>query len=300
MEPKPVTTRRTAIAATLAMAFSRPTLLIGENNTQLQTRLAEIEHHSQGRLGVALLDTATGRITGFRTTQRFPMCSTFKALAVALVLRRVDQGQEQLTRRVPVAATDLLPYAPTVEKRSAAGFMTVAELCEAAVTLSDNAAANLLLASFGGPPAVTAFLRSVGDTRTRLDRNEPTLNSSIPGDPRDTTTPAAMASTMSRLALADVLTPASRTQLCEWLIACTTGVSKLRAGFPAGTKIGDKTGSGDNGTNNDAAIVWLPGRKPLVIASYLTGSPLAAPDLNGIHAEVGRAIVDSLGIARLR
>jgi beta-lactamase class A len=283
-------TRREAIASVAAAVLVSPASLIGAPSRSLTAKLADIQTRSKGRLGVAILDTASGRTTGLRIDERFPMCSTFKLLAVALVLHRLDHGEETFDRRVPLSASDLLPYAPTAEKRVSAGYMTVADLCEAAVTVSDNAAANLLLASFGGPAALTAFLRSIGDPSTRLDRNEPSLNESTPGDPRDTTTPGVIVQTLNLILLGNVLTPASRTRLCDWMIACTTGLAKLRVGFPAGTTIGDKTGSGSHGSNNDIAVIWRPGRKPLLIASYLTESPLSTDEENAIHAEVGRVI----------
>jgi beta-lactamase class A len=172
--------------------------------------------------------------------------------------------------------------------------MTIAELCEAAITLSDNTAANLLLASFGGPPALTAFLRSTGDGITRLDRIEPTLNEAIPGDPRDTTSPIAMLENLNRFLLGNTLNPVSRRRLTNWMVACQTGKTKLRSGVPRDWKEGDKTGSGENGTSNDIAIFWPPHRAPILVTAYLTGSKLSDSEQNAIIADVGRALADSL------
>ena len=245
-----------------------------------------IEAESGGRLGVCILDTATGRRIGHRAEERFPMCSTFKWLAAALVLQRVDAGQETLERSLAVARSAILPHSPLTEPH-VGGRMTMSALCEAAVTQSDNAAANLMLASFGGPATLTAYLRSLGDPTTRLDRNEPTLNEALPDDPRDTTTPAAMLGLLQTLLLGDALKTASRDRLRDWLLANRTGDDRLRARLPAGWLVGDKTGAGAFGTNNDVAIVWPPKRPPLLVTAYLTQTKLAYSQSNGTLAAVG-------------
>lgn len=237
---------------------------------------ARIEAECGGRLGVAVLDTHNGRRMGHRADERFAMCSTFKLLAGAAVLTRHDAGKEQLDRRIRYDAKDLVTYSPVTGKYVAAG-MTLAELCDAAITVSDNTAGNLLLASFGGPEGLTAFTRTLGDSVTRLDRIEPELNEAAPGDPRDTTTPAAMAANIRALVLGDALSAQSREQLKRWLIASKTGDTALRAGWT----VGDKTGSGERGTRNDVGVIWPPGREPVVVSVYLTrracGSSSAMP-----------------------
>ena len=245
-----------------------------------------IERGARGRLGVAVLDTASGRIDGHRLDERFPMCSTFKWLAAALVLQRVDAGRERLDRRVAVDTTRLPPYSPATER--AAGTLSVAELCEAAVTLSDNGAANLLLADFGGPAALTAFARTLGDPATRLDRIEPDMSESRPGDPRDTTTPRGMATALRAALFGPALSPASREQLAQWLVDAKTGAKRLRAGLPSGWRVGDKTGTGAHGSTNDVAVVWPTGRAPIVIAAYLTETRADEGVRNGALAQVGR------------
>jgi beta-lactamase class A len=260
----------------------------------LDVAIAKIEAESGGRLGVAVLNTGTGALAGHRIDERFPMCSTFKTLAAAAILARVDAGKEQLARRIAVEQNDILSYAP-ITKQHVGQDMTVAELCEAAVTLSDNTAANLLLASLGGPSAITAYARSLGDDVTRLDRIEPELNEATPGDPRDTTTPAAMAKNLKLLATGTVLSAASCDQLVAWLVGCKTGDAKLRAGLPKSWRVGDKTGSGDHGSSNDAAVIWPNGEPPVIVTSYLTET--AAPDdkRNAAHAAVGRAVAAAFG-----
>ncbi len=218
------------------------------------------------------------------------MCSTFKFLAAAHVLARVDRGEEWLDRRVAFAQEDLVPYSPATKARVGETGMSIAELCEAAVAVSDNTAANLLLASLGGPEGLTAFARSLGDDATRLDRIEPELNESIPGDPRDTTTPAAMLADMRALLLGEVLSPDSRDQLAAWLVASTTGGKRLRAGLPPDWRVGDKTGTSGNGVFNDIAIAWLPNRRPLLVTAYYAESNASAVQADAVLADVGRIV----------
>lgn len=257
-------------------------------------RLAALEMKHGGRLGVAMLDTGNGRRVTHRGDQRFLLCSTFKLLAVAAVLARVDQGREQLDRRVVFGRNELLEYAPVTRRHVGVPGMSVAQLCKAAITLSDNTAANLLLAELGGPPAVTRFVRRNGDAVTRLDRNEPSLNDGSPGDLRDNTTPSAMLGSMRRLLLGDGLSRASRQQLNTWLNETSTGTAKIRAGVPFGWSVGDKTGSGSHGETNDVAILRPPHGAPILVTAYYAGSPANRAARDAVLAEVGRIAV-SLG-----
>jgi beta-lactamase class A len=250
--------------------------------------LAELQRRHGGRLGVAMLDTGTGRRVSQRGDERFLMCSTFKLLAVAAVLARVDAGKEKLDRRIVFGPDVLLDHAPVTRRHVGAPGMTIAALCEAAITLSDNTAANLLLASLGGPAAVTRFVRGLGDPVTRLDRIEPELNHGSPGDVRDTTTPNAMLDTLRRLLLGHALTAASRDLLLTWMRACTTGLDKLRAGMPADWQAGDKTGSGAHGESNDVAILWPPRRQPILVTAYYAGSSADSEQRSAVLAAIGR------------
>jgi len=252
--------------------------------------LARIERDSGGRLGVALRDTGSGEQAAFHGGDAFPMCSTFKLLAAAAVLRRVDQGGETLGRRVVYAPGDLVTYSPATEQHVKDG-MTLAELCDAAVTLSDNTAGNLLLASIGGPQGLTAFARSLGDAKTRLDRIEPQLNEAAPGDPRDTTTPLAMLENVHKLVLGDALSAASRRHLAGWLRASKTSAGRFQAGLPSSWRVGSKTGSGERGTTNEIGVAWPPAGAPLVFAIYLTNTTAPAARRNATLAAVGRALM---------
>jgi beta-lactamase class A len=250
---------------------------------------AEIERKVGGKIGVSAVDTGSGAKIGFRGEERFPFCSTFKLVLAGAVLARVDAGKERLDRTIPFSADALLDYAPTTRAHVSEGAMSVEALCEAAVVVSDNTAANLLLDTIGGPAGLTAYFRSLGDAVSRLDRNEPTLNTSILSDPRDTTTPDAMVNTMKRVLLGDALAPPSRERLVAWMVACTTGGERLRAGLPRDWRVGDKTGTGMNGATNDVAITWPPGRPPVLLAVYALGADAPQARLNAALAEVAAA-----------
>jgi beta-lactamase class A len=257
--------------------------------------LPGIERASGGRLGVYALDTGTNQTLKHRSHERFPMCSTFKTLAVGAVLSRVDAGNEDLNRRVAIADADILDYAPVTKAHLRIGSMTIAELCAAAIEWSDNTAANLLLHSLLGPAGVTRFARKIGDTTTRLDRNEPSLNTAIPGDPRDTTTPLAMATDVRALVLGTALKPASRARLTTWLVNAKTGTTRLRAGWPTGWRVGDKTGSGAYNTANDVAVAWPPNRAPWIVAVYYTGSTSNEGVRNRVFPLVAQAVATKFG-----
>lgn len=254
--------------------------------------LAGIEQAAQGRLGVAMLDTGSGLQLGWRQDERFAMASTFKLVLAGWMLALVDQGRERLDARVRYGRDAVVAYSPVSGDRAGeGGGLTVGELCSATVSLSDNTAANVLLARHGGPAAFTAFVRSLGDGVTRLDRNEPMLNEAAVGDPRDTTTPLAMLRTMQKLVLGDALTPASRAWLQRWLEATSTGGQRLRAGVPGWT-VGDKTGTaGDSGTANDIGVLWPPGgAAPVLVACYLTRSTVAPAQREAAIAQVARHV----------
>ena len=252
-----------------------------------------VEKASGGRLGVAVLDTATGARTNHRGDERFPMCSTFKVLAAGAVLAKVDAGVEHLERLIKFEPKDVVAYSPITGSHVGGAGMPLREICAAAIEYSDNTAANLLLSSIGGPAGVTRFARSLGDNVTRLDRIEPGLNEALPGDLRDTTTPTAMLNDVHSLVLGSVLSAVSRDQLKQWLLGNTTGDERLRAGVPKGWRVGDKTGSGDRGTTNDVGILWPPGHAPVIVSVYLTSSTASSNARNATIAAVGRTIAKS-------
>lgn len=258
-------------------------------------RIAAIEERIGGRVGVYAVDTATRRELVHRADERFAMCSTFKWVLAAAVLERVDRRELSLDERIAYDAAALLEHAPITEARVGEGALAIDVLAHAAVTVSDNTAANLLLTRIGGPAAVTRFARSSGDAVTRLDRTEPGLNEYVSGDPRDTTSPRAMALLMERVLCGDVLSVASRERLSQWLRACDTGKARLRAGFPSDWVAGDKTGTGGRGSANDVAIGWPPKRAPVLVAAYLSEGTADLSKLQDAHAEIGRLVAHHLG-----
>jgi beta-lactamase class A len=277
-------------AATLASLRARADPSAEERLDLANKHLASIEECEGGRLGVFVRDTGIGLTFTHRADERFPMCSTFKLLAAAAALKRVDEGAERLDRTIPFGPSDLLEYAPIAKTHVADGGMTLAEACAAAIDWSDNTAANLILQAIGGPAGFTQFARSLGDSTTRLDRNEPSLNTATPGDERDTTSPRATAKDMGQVPLGRVLSEASRRRLQAWLIDDKVGNKRLRAGLPPSWPIGDKTGTGDHGTANTIAIIWPPERAPLIATVYYTESSAPTEARNAIHKEIGALI----------
>jgi beta-lactamase class A len=260
--------------------------------SRLRAALAQLEQINGGRLGVAVLDTGSGERSHYRADERFPMCSTFKFLLASAVLRRVDAHQETLERAIAIPAKPLLFNSPLTDPH-AGGTMTIAALCHAALTRSDNTAANLLLESMGGPASITSFSRSIGDAVTRLDRMETSLNESLAGDPRDTTSPTAMAGDLQSVLLGDILSQSSRNQLTLWMEANLTGLERLRAALPADWRAADKTGSNGEHTSNDIAVLWPPGKPPVIVAAYITQCSGPESKRTAMLAEIGRLVRES-------
>jgi beta-lactamase class A len=290
--------RRIFAFASAALVLNRPAFAKSPPNafSHLPEEFGRIEQDSGGRLGVAVLDTGSGTEAKHRADERFPMCSTFKLLAVAAILARVDAGREKLDRTITFGPGDIVPNSPMTSARISEGRMSLADLCEAAMTVSDNTAANLLLADLGGPAGLTAYARSIGDKVTHLDRIEPELNEASQDDPRDTTSPAAMVADMKSLVLGNVLSQASKKQLTDWLLANKTGGARMRARLDKNWRVGDKTGSGERGTTNDVGLIWPPGRDPVIASIYLTGSSGSGDERNATIAAVGYAIGSALQV----
>lgn len=253
--------------------------------------MATLERQSGGRFGVAVLDTATGEHSGYRAGERFPMCSTFKFLLASAVLQRVDRRDEATDRTVMIPPRPLLSNSPLTEAHAGRS-MTIGSLCQAIITHSDNTAANLLLESIGGSSGLTSFARSIGDTVTRLDRTELSLNEALAGDPRDTTSPAAMVGDLRAVLLGHVLSSSSRSELIRWMESSVTGLRDLRSRLPSGWRIADKTGSNGSHTRNDIAVVWPARGRPIVIAAYITQSPGPESRREEFLATTGKLIAD--------
>jgi len=249
------------------------------------------ETQLKARVGYAELDLSSGKVmSGYRANERFPMMSTFKVLLCGAVLARVDEGKERLDRRISYQKSDLIVYSPVTEKHLADG-MTLGELCDAAITMSDNTAANLLLRTIGGPQKLTDFLRKTGDSVTRLDRWEPELNEALPGDSRDTTTPGHMAQTLRQLLTGNVLTAASQKQLIDWMEADKVAGPLLRSVLPQGWFIADKSGAGERGARGIVAALGPDGKPSRIVVIYLTGTQATMDERNAQIAEIGDALI---------
>jgi beta-lactamase class A len=251
--------------------------------------IAEMEKKLGLRIGVAALDTGNGNSIFYRENERALMCSTFKLMLVAATLKRADAGQEKLDRVIHYQKSDLLDYAPETSKNLAHG-MSVKALCAAAIALSDNTAANLLFTGVGGPEGLTRFARDLGDSRSRFDRIEGALN--VPDGEKDTTMPSAMLANLKDILLGDTLSATSRKQITDWMIACSTGLTRLRAGLPPGWRVGDKTGSG-SGQLNDVAILWPPGnRAAVLVCAYTAGNKPNDASHEHALADIGKIVAD--------
>jgi len=278
---------------TLLAAF--PVVLAGAARAEeAAPGFAAYEAVAGGRIGVFAENLKTGAKIAWRADQRFAMCSTFKASLAACVLARVDRGEDRLDGMEAYDQAVIQEYSPVAKANLAKGGLSVAELCRGAVELSDNTCANLLLARIGGPSALTDFWRSTGDAVTRLDRYEPEMSRSQPPDLRDTTTPAAMAGSLRRFVLGDVLSPASREQLTRWMLNCKTGTDLLRAGLPNGWTVGDKTGSNGRDVIGDIAVAWPEPARPMVMCAYTQGGSATVPQLRRLFADIARGIAGQL------
>jgi beta-lactamase class A len=289
--------RRELMFAALALPLALPSSARADPADTRRGALADLEREAGGRLGVHLSD-GRGFAFGYRDTEGFPLCSTFKAMLAAAVLAQSATDPALLARRLPFTQADLVPYSP-VTTPHAGSDMSVFDLCEGTLQTNDNTAANLLMKMLGGPAAVTRFARAIGDASFRLDRwetgkGDTDLNTSIPGDPRDTTSPRAMAASMFRLLEGNALPAAQRAQLRAWMLGNKTGDARIRAGAPAGAKVADKTGSGQRGSTNDIGMLWLPDGRALALAVYYTAEREGMPNKSEVVAAATRIAISAL------
>lgn len=282
---------------TCGAVISVPAHAKQDAQSRLETEFRKLEDASGGRLGVSATDTETGRRVQYRADERFPFCSTFKTLLVAAILKKSETDTGLLEKNISYSKKDLVSWAPVTQNHLSDG-MSIFNLCAAALQYSDNTAANLLLREVGGPESLTAFARSIKDSMFVLNRWETELNSALPGDERDTTTPSAMEASLSALVLGGVLGEMQTELLQNWLKGNTTGTESIRAGVPGGWSVGDKTGSGGYGTTNDIAVIWPPSGKPMVLAVYFTQNKEDAPARRDILARVAELIIEEFEKAR--
>ncbi|AYF35306.1 class A beta-lactamase [Vreelandella alkaliphila] len=270
-----------------------PSVLMAQDDNLL-TEVERIERQLDARVGFAAYDLETEQRWEYNADQLFAMSSTFKTLACASLLQRVDEGSEQLGRRVKVSASDIVTYSPVTEAYADNREISLFELCEATMTTSDNTAANLILQAIGGPQAVTAFVRDLGDSVTRLDRWETELNEAAPHDERDTTTPNAMVSNLEKLVVGNALSPQSKNQLREWLVNNEVADGLFRSQMPDEWVIGDRTGAGGFGSRSITAVIWPPEREPTIVAFYITETDASFEERNTAIAELGSVIRDAI------
>ena len=280
------------LSGILSVCLMLPSVFVQAQDDALMTELQRIENVLDARIGFSAYDSETGVRWEYNADQRFAMSSTFKTLACAALLQRVDSNEEQLERKVSFSKSDLVTYSPITEQHADSREMSLFELCEATLTTSDNTAANLILQAIGGPEVVTEFARGIGDNVTRLDRWETELNQATPSDDRDTTTPNAMVGNLKGLLLGDVLSPNSKSQLREWLVGNKVADGLFRASMPAEWIIADRTGAGGFGSRAITAVIWRPERLPIVLAFYITETTASFEDRNTAIAELGSVIRD--------
>ncbi|OMH39286.1 class A beta-lactamase [Motiliproteus sp. MSK22-1] len=282
-------TFRVGIFALAAITFTHSV----QAQEEFQKKIAAIESKLDGRIGVAILNLHSGDKWTYKADSRFPVSSTFKVQLCGAILAKVDAGKESLNRPITFKKSEIVSWSPITEKRVQTG-MSVGELCEATITMSDNTAANLLLDMIGGPQGLTMFLRKIGDDITRLDRWETKLNEGVPGDLRDTTTPTAALGTLEKLLFGKVLSMSSRKQLTDWMINDKVADDLLRTSLPEGWKIGDKSGAGGYGSRSIIAFIMPPNKGPTLVTIYLTENEVDFSTRNRMIAEIGRLIVEKI------
>lgn len=258
----------------------------------LQAVQAE-ENALQARIGMAVIDTNTGSTWDYRGDERFPLNSTHKTFTCAALLAKAEKQPRLLSQEVAISKGRLVSYSPITEKSLAPDTITFDRLCQAAVSYSDNTAANLAFEAIGGSAGFNTFMRSLGDKQTRLDRKEPELNEATPGDLRDTTTPKAIVRSLKKVLLDDGLSASSQTTLKQWMLDDQVASALLRATLPIDWKIADKTGAGGHGSRSIIAVVWPPAQQPLVVAIYITQTTAPVTDSNKAIARIGAVLKDA-------
>lgn len=257
--------------------------------------LSDLEDRHGGRLGVAALDVGSQRRLSWRGQERFAFCSTFKAFLAVATLQRVQREEEQLDRAVAITRADMIPHAPVTEK-AIGRTLTIRELMQATVEVSDNPAANILIREMGGIAVWRSWWPTFGDTTTLISRLEPALNTALPNDPRDTCLPDQTLANMRELAFSDRLTPEHDQLISGWLTASPTGPNRIKAGTSQGWTVAHKTGTGANGATNDIGMLTPVSGSPVLLAAYFTGAPEATDDQrDAVIAEATRRVLKALG-----
>lgn len=261
-------------------------------DSDLLTKLSNLEKTTDGHLGIAALDTANMTNIQYHANEIFPSGCTSKLIGVAAILKKSMQDKSFLQQRIYFTENDLVTWSPDTKNHLNDG-MTIAELSAAALTKSDNTAMNLLLAKLGGINSMNQFARSIGDMSFRQDNNWPSeAMSGGRNNVKDSTTPNAMLNSLRKIAFGNVLAPSQRELLLQWMKANTTGDKRIRAGVPKDWIVGDKTGTGSYyGTTNDIGIIWPANCAPLLVTIYYTSNNKHAIKRDNILAKATRIIV---------
>ena len=284
-----------SLAAIAASLFAPNACALDQS--RLQQAVQTEESALQARIGMAVMDTANGNTWHYRGDERFPLNSTHKTFTCAALLAKAEKQPQLLNQEVSISKEMLVSYSPITEKSLAPSTITFNRLCQAAVSFSDNTAANLAFEAIGGSAGFNAFMRSLGDSETRLDRKEPELNEATPGDLRDTTTPVAMTQSLKKVLLDDGLPATAQATLKQWMLDDQVAGALLRAALPADWKIADKTGAGGHGSRSIIAVIWPPARQPLVVSIYITQTKAPMAESNQAIARIGSALKESINPA---
>lgn len=278
-----------ATLLSIGILLSVITQASAQTNIKLTQAVKDIESDWQGRIGVYAYDINGSFTFGYRESERFPLCSSFKSLLAAAILQKSQNQLLNLNTPVDFSERELEFWSPITKENHADG-MTIGQLAQAALQYSDNGATNILLERYvGGPKGMNTFMKSIGDEDFRLDRWELELNTAIPGDERDTSTPKSMARSLGKLSFSNVLSASHRELFHNWLIGNTTGDNRIRAAVPNQWQVGDKTGTcGAYGAASDVAVIWREKASPLVIAIYTHKSEPTAKHSDKIIAEVAK------------
>ena len=285
---------RIRIAFACVVASFIPAHVFAIDTTKLIEAVQAEENALQARVGMAVFDVNTGTTWQYRGDERFPLNSTHKIFSCAALLAKIDEKSLSLDQSVSISKEMLVTYSPITEKSLSPETVTFGKICQAAVSYSDNTAANVVFDAIGGATGFNAYMRSIGDEETQLDRKEPELNEGTPGDVRDTTTPNAMVNSLRKILLGDALSVSSRSQLTQWMLDDQVAGALLRASLPSDWKIADKTGAGGYGSRSIVAVIWPPSKQPLVVGIYITQTKASMQASNQAIARIGVVLKDTV------
>ena len=275
----------------LIAAIALLALLSGCKGQPSDLNFGELEAKYDAQIGVYVLDTNDNSEIAYNADQRFAYCSTHKVLSVGALLQR--KSLDELGERRIYSAEEILPYS-AITKAHVADGLTLAEICEAALRVSDNTAANLVIAELGGIDAFRDSLRAIGDDVTEPARLETELNIFSPDSPADTTTPRRLAKDLELYLLGDLLSDEKKSLLATWMSDNAITDDLIKAGVPKGWKVLDKSGAGINYvTRNDVAVIYPPNKKPIVVAIMTRRNEESARFDSALVAEVAEKIFTS-------